>query len=98
MKVIKLESSTEQVMYKGVKKPVTFEDKSILLEILNTPFEQGTKPSEMKQRLKLIDSLEKSEDSWEIDEVDFGTVKNFVDNFNFGVVSRYISTLVDKFA
>lgn len=97
MKSIKLEINKEVVNFKGNKTEAILSDKDILLEVLNTPFEQGAKPSEIKQRLALIDKLEKATDVLELEDSEFSTIGSFLSNFSFGIVSKHIVNLSEKF-
>lgn len=92
MKTIKLESSTET--HQGQK--IKFDDKKNLTEIVNTPVE-GITVEQMRQRIKLLDKIESSESDLSLEDAEFEQLKSIIEKYKFGIVSKHLLSLCEKF-
>jgi len=96
MKTITLETSTEKHMIQGREVELPFNDKSLIKEVVNTPIE-GINIAQMRQRINLLDKLEKAGDKLELEDADFDAIKGLIENYKFGIVSRHVLALCEKF-
>lgn len=93
MKSIKLEESEET--HEGHQ--LKFSDKKLLAEIINRPVE-GISVAEMRERIKLLDKIEAAEETLELEDSEFDKMKSLVEGFKFGIVSKHVLALCDKFS
>lgn len=97
MKSIKLEVNKETIIINGDKKEIELDEKKIVIGILKTPFKQGAKPSEIEQRLALVDKLERASDILELEDSEYAIIGFLISNFNFSIISKHIVNLNKKF-
>ncbi len=96
MKTITLEFSIEKHMIQGKEVELPFHDKSLIKEVVNTPVD-GINIAQMRQRISLLDKLEKATDKLELEDADFDAIKSLIEKYQFGIVSRHVLALCDKF-
>lgn len=100
MKSIKLEQSKETVYLKGPHGAqhveVEFDDKALLSEVINISSD-GISISEMRERIKLLDKVDNATDTLKLEDAEFEKVKSLLENFKFGVVSKHVLKLCEKF-
>lgn len=105
MKSINLSITEEQIEVntkEGVK-PITFKISSVdlLKQAVNSPSKNGYSISEMKQRLRLLDIIEKADneksETIEFEDADFKTVSDLVRDTKWTVLSKAVIKFSDEF-
>lgn len=102
MKKIILEESVETRMVQmqdgSVQPgPVKFNDKKILVDMLDSIPAEGLKMKEIRFNTNLIEKLEAATDEIELDEIEFMKIKVLLETFNFNIRSKHLLKLADKF-
>lgn len=92
MKSITLEQSKET--HQG--RELNFDDKKLLAEIVNTPTDK-INIAQMRERIKLLDKIEAAESVLDLEDAELDTLKSLVENFQFGIVSKHVLRLCEKF-
>lgn len=97
MKTITLEKSKETHIVRGVSTELEFNDKSLIKEVINIPPREGITVEQMSQRIKLLDKVEAAQETLELEDADFTAIKELIQNYRFGIVSKHVLKLCEKF-
>lgn len=95
MKSIELKTTKVNVSKGNTTKEVDFNYKDIILEIVNNVPEQGLTTGGIRDRVKLIDSIEKAKDTLLIEDADHKILADLVKKYSWAVVSPAIIEFED---
>ncbi|RTL56230.1 MAG: hypothetical protein EKK37_17305 [Sphingobacteriales bacterium] len=82
-------------------KPFELSTTDCLKIALNTTPTQGFNPAEMRQRIKLLDSVEaikKGQKEWKVEDNDWNKIKDCVNASTWGILSKNILEFTEQFA
>lgn len=87
----------EYVHHDGKKIEVLLSDKEMLTGAINTPFQEGFTPADVKLRTRLMDKVDEATDSIDLEDAEYATVCEMVARYRFGICAKAIDRFCDKF-